>query len=176
METGAEFSKCRSWRYILWRRWEYSLPMMNVIGLNPSTADETSNDPTIRRCIGFARDWDFGGFYMTNLFAFRATLPKDLRKAPEPVGPENDRWILEAANRSKLILAAWGRNGDFHGRDMAVCRLIPQHLHPDLYCFRISPRTGMPEHPLYLPKTLRPISYRCRPSSRHYFASTPASS
>ena len=73
--TGANFSRCRQFRYTLWRRWDKTLPPVMMIGLNPSTADAHRNDPTIRRCIGFAKRWGHGGLVMTNLFAFRATYP-----------------------------------------------------------------------------------------------------
>lgn len=156
MQTGAEFSACRIWRYQLWRRWDEALPMMNVIGLNPSTADETKDDPTIRRCIGFARDWGFGSLYMTNLFAYSATLPKDMKKATAPTGPENDQWIIKTAEMSGLVIAAWGRDGGFRERDRIVCHLLAGH---NLRCFRISEKTGRPEHPLYLPSELKTIPY-----------------
>ena len=77
----ATFSECRKYRYTLWRRWDglFASGYAMFIGLNPSTADETNDDPTIRRCIGYARDWGYGGLCMTNLFAFRATLPKNMK-------------------------------------------------------------------------------------------------
>ncbi len=78
--SGANFSRCRRYRYTLWRIWDPKQQPVMMIGLNPSTADAQSNDPTIRRCIGFARDWDAGGLIMTNLFAFRATYPTDLKR------------------------------------------------------------------------------------------------
>lgn len=90
MRSGANFSRCRRFRYALWREWDATLPAVMLIGLNPSTADANHNDPTIRRCIGFARDWGFGGVRVLNLFAFRATYPDDLKAAADPVGPRND--------------------------------------------------------------------------------------
>lgn len=76
MNTNAILSEDRKYRYVLSRIWDESKPMVMIIGLNPSTADETKNDPTIIRCIDFAKSWGYGGVYMLNLFAFRATLPK----------------------------------------------------------------------------------------------------
>ena len=156
LQSGAEFSPCRVWRYLLWRIWDDSLPKLNVIGLNPSTADETKDDPTIRRCQGFARDWGYGGLYMANIFAFRATLPKDMKAAPDPIGPDNDQWIIEGAARSKLVIAAWGTHGVYLNRGQAVCKLFAPG---ELYCFRLTPKTGAPEHPLYLPKGIQPIIF-----------------
>lgn len=88
---GAHFSRCRRYRYALWRQWQAAGPMLMLIGLNPSTADAERNDPTIRRCIGFAHDWGFGGVWVLNLFAWRATLPADLKAAADPVGPRANR-------------------------------------------------------------------------------------
>src|SRR5687768_16866498 len=106
-KRGARFSACRTYRFELWRIWDEDGPKLNVIGLNPSTADENLDDPTIRRCIGFARDWGFGGLVMTNLFAYRSTDPKGLAAVDDPVGPNND-YHLEIAACSGTPLAAWG--------------------------------------------------------------------
>jgi hypothetical protein len=155
ISTGAEFSSCRTWRYTLWRIWDEAAPYLNVIGLNPSTATETLDDPTIRRCIAFARSWGYGGLYMTNAFAFRATLPKVMKKAAEPVGADNDLWLKKTAESAGLVVAAWGREGGFRDRDRAILTMIP-----NLHCFRVTPKTGYPEHPLYLPGDLKPIPYK----------------
>ena len=153
------FSPCRKYRYTLWREFEPELEatacfnlFAMFIGLNPSTADDDQDDPTIRRCIGFARSWGYGSLVMTNLFAWRATLPDDMKKAADPVGPENDIWLtLLAKNQSVgVIVAAWGANGSYLHRDEHVKRLIP-----NLQYLRIT-KTGHPEHPLYLPKNLLP--------------------
>jgi len=87
--SGATFSTDRVYRYALWRVWDAALPSFVVIGLNPSTADETENDPTIRRCIGFAKREGCGGLVMLNLFAVRATDPRVMMAHPEPIGPDN---------------------------------------------------------------------------------------
>lgn len=150
--VGAKFSEDRVYRYQLWRVWDDKKPYLNVIGLNPSTADERKDDPTIRRCISFAKAWGFGGLYMTNLFAYRATKPADMKKYPEPIGQENDRYLRETAINSGLCVAAWGANGGHQGRDAQVEALIP-----NLYVFRLTEKSGVPEHPLYLPKDLMPI-------------------
>ena len=87
MERSANFSRCRRYRYALWRRWAPGDDYVLLVGLNPSTADHRRDDPTIRRCIGFARDWGYSGLCVANLFAFRATYPRDLFAADDPVAP-----------------------------------------------------------------------------------------
>ena len=86
--------------------------MIAFIGLNPSTADEINDDPTIRRCIGFARRWGFGGMYMLNVFAYRSTNPRELRAATDPVGPRNDAALLTTSRRCDMVVACWGAWAD----------------------------------------------------------------
>ena len=149
--SGAHFSRCRSWRYALWREWDAALPRVMLIGLNPSTADARRNDPTIRRCIGFARDWGFGGVWVLNLFAFRATYPEDLKAAADPVGPRNDEWLRRVARQSERIVACWGNDGVFLGRSAAVRKMLGDRLE----VIRMN-ASGEPAHPLYLPRRLHP--------------------
>lgn len=144
----AEFSPCRTYRYDLERHWHEGCGKVAFIGLNPSTADETQDDPTIRRCIGFAKSWGFSGLHMLNLFAYRATDPKDMKLADDPIGPDNDRYILQVANECIAVIAAWGTHGVYRGRDNQVKRLLPE-----LHCLKIT-KGGHPSHPLYLPKSL----------------------
>lgn len=151
--SGAEFSDCRLYRYKLWRIWDESKPVLNVVGLNPSTADETNNDPTITRCINYARAWEYGGLVMTNIFAFRATDPKEMKRQAEPIGADNDDWLKREAAAAGLVLAAWGKDGAFMNRGEAVRQMLGE-----LHCLRIT-KEGHPHHPLYLPKTLMPIPY-----------------
>jgi len=125
-----------------------------IIGLNPSTADAQRNDPTIRRCIGFARDWGFGGVWVVNLFAYRATRPADLMAAADPVGPRNDFWLRKTARRCDLIVAAWGNHGRFMNRSEQVHEMFAGRLE----VLRLN-AAGEPAHPLYLPKGLRPVSW-----------------
>lgn len=147
-EPTASFSPCRAYRYDLTRSWYEGYGEVAFIGVNPSTADETKDDPTIRRCIGFAKSWGFSGLHMLNLFAFRATDPKDMKKADDPIGPDNDAYILSVANECTAIIAAWGVNGTHRGRDKQVRELVK-----DLNVLRLT-KAGHPCHPLYLPKTL----------------------
>lgn len=154
MDSGAHFSRCRSFRYALWREWDAERSKVLMIGLNPSTADATSNDPTIRRCIGFARDWGFGGVWVLNLFAYRATYPADLKAALDPVGPRNDEWIRRVARRVDRVVAVWGNDGAMLGRSTPVRRMLGHRLE----VIRLNAR-GEPAHPLYLPKGLKPIRW-----------------
>ncbi len=152
MDRGADFSPCRRWRYRLWRQWG-SGPVLMVIGLNPSTADEWQDDPTIRRCIGFARNWGFARLEVLNLFAWRATRPEDLFRAEDPVGVDNQRWLLRVAEQADLRLAAWGNHGARLGQaNWARTRL------PPLHCLVVN-ATGEPAHPLYQPANRRPVPY-----------------
>ncbi len=153
----AIFSDDRKYRYTLWRSWsEEPVPFGGYamfIGLNPSTADETEDDPTIRRCIGFAKSWGYGGLCMCNLFAFRATEPSEMKKIEHPLGSQNDKYLVSSARGSGVVVAAWGNSGDHLDRNKAVISLIP-----DLHYLRLT-KAGHPAHPLYLPKILQPIRW-----------------
>lgn len=154
-ESGAIFSPSRTHRYQLWRRWD-DRPMLNVIGLNPSTADETANDPTIRRCIGFAKLWGYGGLMMTNIFAFRATDPQDMKRSLNPIGTANNPNIVSAALKSSRTLVAWGTHGAFMGRGVAVLQLLAgARISP--ICLGVTTK-GHPKHPLYMASDTRPMT------------------
>lgn len=156
MKSQAIFSPCRSYRYVLTREWDAALPSMIVIGLNPSTADETQDDPTIRRCIGFARREGCGTLVMLNLFAFRATNPKHLSAHLAPqgniVGPLNDQTFDEYAKdpKTKLVIAAWGNHRLAVMRAQAAVRRFP-----NLRCLGRT-QSAAPRHPLYV-KADRPL-------------------
>jgi hypothetical protein len=124
-----------------------------VIGLNPSTADETEDDPTIRRCIDFAKRWKFGALCMTNLFAWRDTKPAQMKKATDPVGPDNDDHLKRLAANAGLILAAWGTHGKHLNRAAAVLSMMPP-----IYRLRLND-DGSPEHPLYVPANTPPVLF-----------------
>ncbi|TNC79983.1 MAG: hypothetical protein C9356_16360 [Oleiphilus sp.] len=153
MESGAVFSECKRYRYALWRAWDRGRRQLMFIGLNPSTADEKHNDPTIKRCIQFAQDWEFGGVMVVNLFAYRATKPVDLFAATDPVGPENDAWLAKLADEAGMIVAAWGNDGSKHQRSLDVRKRFPE-----LFCLKVN-KSGEPAHPLYQPKSARPMHY-----------------
>ena len=150
MRRAANFSRCRQYRYALWRQWGDAPACALIIGLNPSTADHRQDDPTIRRCIGFARDWGYQRLCVANLFAFRATYPDDLKAAADPVGPANDRWLRKLMAEADCVVAAWGNDGAWLDRSAAVRRLCDHWQ-----VLRIN-RSGQPAHPLYLPARLRP--------------------
>jgi hypothetical protein len=144
---SAVLSPCRTWRYALERRWGTG-PFVLFVGLNPSTADESVDDPTIRRCIGFAKAWGFGGLLMGNLFAFRATSPRDLCRALDPVGPDTDVWLGTLSVRASVVVAAWGAHPFALSRSEDVLALLGD----DVCCLGTT-KSGAPRHPLYLPKT-----------------------
>lgn len=154
---AAVLSACRTYRYSLWRSWAESpskhAPYVLFIGLNPSTADENADDPTVRRCVGFARSWGYSAVCMANLFAFRATDPGAMKRAEDPVGPRNNRYLRDLAANADLVVAAWGTHGSFMGRDQQVRAMLPK-----LHCLRLTQR-GHPAHPLYLPKSLTPVPW-----------------
>lgn len=152
MNNECVFSPDRQHRYTLLHQPEPLLGgnrLLMWIGLNPSTADETQLDPTLTRILGFTRREGYDGFIMTNLFGFRATLPKDMRAAPDPVGPDNDKWLLTSARRCGKVVAAWGSHGSFLDREAQVCALLKDF---ELVCLSRN-ADGSPGHPLYLKKT-----------------------
>jgi len=158
MKSSAEFSPCRQYRYALWRHWTVAPGSQDkgyvmFVGLNPSTADESNDDPTIRRCIAYAKDWGYSGLCMVNLFAFRATQPADMLSAEDPVGPENDSKLRQLADGAAVVVAAWGVHGTHLGRDEVVKAMLPR-----LHYLRLT-KLKHPGHPLYLPKTLTPQPY-----------------
>jgi len=152
MMMGAEFSACGQFRYWLWRAWEWKgfANQVMFVGLNPSTADATIDDPTIRRCIRFAKDWGYSGMMMLNAYAYRATDPKQLKRANFPVGSDNDEELSYRAKQAGLVVACWGVNCPPQ-RALDVAHTIGKPLH----CVDVS-KHGAPMHPLYLPAELKP--------------------
>ena len=153
MKKSAHISKCTNYRYALWRQWDESKPYVLFVGLNPSTADAVEDDPTLRRCMGYAKDWGFGGVCIANLFAFRATEPKVMMLAKDAVGPQNDKWLVHLADEAGLIVAAWGNDGSYLGRAARVRKMMPE-----MTCLKLN-KSGEPAHPLYqkagiLPQTM----------------------
>lgn len=141
---GAIMGDDRTYRYRLWRTWDAQKPVLAWLMLNPSTADETEDDPTLRRCTDFAEAWGFGGVVVGNLFALRSPDPSRLREHPAPVGPENDRHLRAICEDAARVVAAWGTNGAYDGRGAAVAR----RLETDLYALDTT-ADGHPVHPLY---------------------------
>jgi hypothetical protein len=155
--SGASFSECLKYRYNLWRRWTKG-PTCVWIMLNPSTADEFQNDPTIERCERRSRNMGYAAVEVVNLFAFRATNPADMMAKADPVGPENDQAILAAISGASLVICAWGNHGAHLGRSRQVKHLIiksgatPHHLGLT--------SLGEPRHPLYVDYGVNPTPWR----------------
>lgn len=151
----AIYSDCEQYRYILTRVWDENGPRLTYVMLNPSTATEVQNDPTIERCERRARALGYGGIKITNIFAWRDTDPKNLKKAKHPVGPENDALVAEAAGWADLTLCGWGAHGDHLGRGAEIAAVLRATGQP-LATLGTS-KAGHPRHPLY-------ISYQTQPT------------
>ncbi len=148
----AEYSPCKRYRYTLTRTMNADLVgddarTIAFIGLNPSTATATTDDPTVRRCIGYAARDGFGRFVMLNAFGYRATDPKDMKAIAEPVGEGNDAAIARVAADADLVVLAWGAHGTHLSRHDAVLRLLDGLCEP--VCLGVT-KAGLPRHPLYL--------------------------
>jgi len=143
----AYLSECGTYRYELRRVWDHDKPLVAFCGLNPSTADADKDDPTIRRCIGFAKNWGHGGIVMVNLFAYRATNPQDMKQADDPIGPENDLFLQDTLHECQKRIACWGVHGSHLERNLVVATMLSP-----MQCLGVT-KHGHPKHPLYLPKT-----------------------
>jgi hypothetical protein len=159
-KCNAIISDCQKYRYALIRVWDEFRPRVMFLMLNPSTADAEHDDPTIRRCIGYAKAWGYGGLYVCNLFAFRATNPTDLLKATFPVGVDNQRWIRSMSALSDIVVCAWGNSSIVSKLQK---RLDPTYkplewIQKPLYYLELS-NAGTPKHPLYLSKKLMPVKF-----------------
>jgi hypothetical protein len=150
MNKTAVISDCGKYRYELFRGWNYSEPKILFIMLNPSTADAQNDDPTIRRCMGFAKSWQYGGFYVANLFALRATNPKEIYKAADPIGKDNLFYLHRAAvlQCNGEVICAWGNHGRYKNIGNQVLEALwDWGVVPN--CFGLT-KKGQPKHPLYL--------------------------
>lgn len=159
MKSTATISDCGKYRYTLSRVWDMALPQMGFVMLNPSVADADADDPTIRKCIGFAKRAGCGGINVVNLFAFRATDPADLRKAGYPVGPDNDTHVARSMDASYLAVCAWGANARNLARPAQVLEMLRKRsVH--LVALRLL-AGNVPAHPLMLPYTceLQPMPH-----------------
>lgn len=145
--SGAVFDDSQKYRYRLWRRWNPALPAVCIVMLNPTATEAAAKDPTIERCAILAEKWGFGGIEIVNLFAFRATRPRDLWQAEDPVGSHNDEHIKRAIAHSKTCVVAWGDLP--HGRldrTKSVLNLLAGH---ELFCLGMT-KLHQPRHPLQL--------------------------
>ncbi|OUR75343.1 hypothetical protein A9Q83_18125 [Alphaproteobacteria bacterium 46_93_T64] len=155
-ESDAIFSDCMKYRYRLWRRWADG-PSVAFLMLNPSTADASKNDPTVERCHRRAVEMGFGALEVVNIFAYRATDPKDLKKAKKPNGPENDQTLLETARSCDMIVCAWGSHGTYLGRDQQVRRLL-NDAGVNVHMLALT-KHDQPRHPLYMPYAQTPVPW-----------------
>ncbi|WP_374440453.1 DUF1643 domain-containing protein [Epilithonimonas sp.] len=157
MKKDALISECGKYRYSLSRVWDDSKPSVLFIMLNPSTADAYDDDPTIRRCNGFAKSWGYGGLIVCNLFAYRSKDPRELLKVKNPQGNENITYLEYYANFSEKIICAWGNE--------SILKRIPNQRHIVEFIYQQKSKVhylelsknGTPKHPLYLKKDLIPI-------------------
>ncbi|OZE35669.1 MULTISPECIES: DUF1643 domain-containing protein [unclassified Rhodococcus (in: high G+C Gram-positive bacteria)] len=153
VESSASLSSDGRYRYTLRRVWGGGL-WLTFVMLNPSTADASQDDPTIRRCCGFARTLGYDGIHVVNLYAYRATRPQDLWTVDDPVGPENDTALRVALGRPGLVIAAWGANA----RLDRVRQVAAMPGSNRLLCLGIT-KNGAPRHPLYLRADSEPVPW-----------------
>jgi hypothetical protein len=147
MQSDAILSKCGIYRYQLERVWEIGYDRVVWIMLNPSTADATEDDPTIRRCIRFSKDWGYAGLVVVNLFALRATNPQELQIAADPIGPQNDQSIFYASTNTGPVIAAWGAHKMAEQRAKNVLNSLASSV--EVKCLGVT-KSGAPRHPLYV--------------------------
>src|SRR3546814_11714 len=159
MQKGAIISECGKYRYRLWRIWDDTKPQCMFIMLNPSTADADLDDPTIRRCIGFAKSWGYGGLQVCNLFAYRSTEPRELLKVFHPGGLENIWHLREAAAVCEIVVCSWGNHAivDKLMKGKSEYALLAEFPPEKLHYIEISLVTLRPKHPLYLRGDLLPV-------------------
>ncbi len=144
--SQAVFDDAQEFRYWLARIWDVNRPAVNFIMLNPSTADQYHDDPTVARCLHYARRWGYGTLLVTNIFAKRSTNPKVLYTADDPIGPSNDNYLLKAASEADLRVVGWGTHGALRHRHAAVLHQLADFPLASLG----ATRDGFPKHPLYL--------------------------
>lgn len=149
---NAHFSRCKSYRYSLRRSWNEGSGKAVFIGLNPSALDQHEDNPTLRRCAGFAQAWGCNSMEIVNLFAFCATKPAELKRSSQPVGLHNNRWIAAALDGATFSIACWGNHGEFMNRAQEV-----GSRHPELLCLGVN-ASGQPKHPLYIRATQTPFA------------------
>lgn len=147
-KNGAVFSDCQSYRYLLYRFWDKDRThRVAFVGLNPSTADATKDDATIRRCIGFAKRWGYSGLFMLNLFAFRETNPGKMKRQTDPQGEHNVAYLKRYTRRAVATVCCWGVNID--RMDNTIVLTACRAIHPPTYCLGLT-KHGYPKHPARL--------------------------
>jgi hypothetical protein len=156
-DSQAVYSDCEIWRYTLTRIWAPHGPRALFIMLNPSTATEVQNDPTVERCERRARALGFGAFRVTNIFAYRATDPRVMRAAADPVGPGNDAAILDSLPWADAVICAWGTHGAHLDRGPRVEAMLRASGRP-LLALGVT-QAGHPQHPLYIGYDRQPVAW-----------------
>ncbi len=154
--SWALYSKCEQYRYRLRRHWEDGKRIAFLM-LNPSTATELKNDPTVERCERRALNLGYGGFEVINIFALRSTDPKGLYSSDDPIGALNDQAILDAVNNCDDVLCAWGNHGALGARGHIVRQIISTADRPLLH-LGIT-KIGQPKHPLYVSYATQPEAF-----------------
>lgn len=148
MSAGATFDPAKTFRYTLWRNFVMDPKDACLwIMLNPSTADESTDDPTVRRCQQFSRAWGFDSCQVVNIFAYRSRDPNVLPDVSDPIGPENDDVLRREAAAASKIICAWGVNGSVNGRSTQLRVLLSAF---ECWCFGLT-KNREPLHPLYQP-------------------------
>ena len=150
MIREAYFDKDKIYRYLLHRKWGSSGKKVTWIMLNPSTADEKIDDPTIRRCMGFSKQFGATELDIVNIFAYRSTDPKNLYISDDPIGDENDIYILKSIKSSSLVIIGWGNHGKLLNRSDEVVSNLLKPYHDKVFALKIL-KNGEPGHPLYIP-------------------------
>tara|TARA_Y100000739_G_C20611082_1_gene468641 strand:- start:3384 stop:3893 length:510 start_codon:yes stop_codon:yes gene_type:complete len=154
----ATYSDCGCYRYSLSRVWEPKKKKLTFVLLNPSTATELQNDPTVERCERRARTLGFGGFLVCNIFAWRDTSPEKMKKAYDPIGNHNDNAILDACVWGDTIICAWGTHGSHLNRGEKVLKMI-KTISKNPYHLGLT-KAGYPKHPLYISYNQNPIKWK----------------
>ena len=149
VDRGADFNEDRTRRYRLWRLTGLRGQVVLFVMLNPSDADETEDDPTLRRCIGFAERWRCSRIEVVNAFTAVTSAPSELKRLVTTADSEDDEYLRRGLSACDFVVAAWGRNGTYLGRDKQVRGLLRESGKP-VYCFGVT-KNGQPEHPLYIP-------------------------
>ncbi|MBL0319416.1 MAG: DUF1643 domain-containing protein [Alphaproteobacteria bacterium] len=157
IKSEADFSDCMKYRYSLVRDFGKGDGMMNFIMLNPSTANEAFNDPTVHRCEMRTIDSGYRYMVVTNIFAFRATDPSDMRASVDPIGTKNNEAIRFFANKASEVICAWGEHGLFVNRGQFVKEMLLREK-VKAKILKLN-KSGEPAHPLYLPKALVPSAW-----------------
>ncbi|WP_153976914.1 DUF1643 domain-containing protein [Paenibacillus xylanilyticus] len=145
MKMDAVFDPTKKYRYLLSREWDASLPRLLYVMLNPSTASHEEEDQTSKQCLYFAKKFGFGSLEIVNLYAIISTDPNQLKFVHDPIGDENDKFILEAASRATTIIVSWGEKHFINQRHNKVARLLTSKGH-QLHCLGIA-KSGHPRHP-----------------------------